>query len=223
MGRVRPRIHPRQGLPGREPDLQATRQRGHRHAALRQPRPGRLRRRLGRRFVLPQGRRHRARGGVHERLGPRGAAARRALVRRRGRDRRRPRLSRPCARWPASARRTSPRTSSTTTTPSSTGSRPTERRRSSSAARRSPSSGTSSRTSAPPICASGSRTLRRALLVMHSPTDNTVGIANASEIFRTAGTRAASSPSRAPTTCSPARTRPRGRPASSAPGPTPTC
>ena len=30
------------------------------------------------------------------------------------------------------------------------------------------------------------RTLRRALLVMHSPTDNLVGIANASEIFRTA-------------------------------------
>ena len=30
------------------------------------------------------------------------------------------------------------------------------------------------------------RTLRRALLVMHSPTDNTVGIENASEIFRTA-------------------------------------
>jgi pimeloyl-ACP methyl ester carboxylesterase len=30
------------------------------------------------------------------------------------------------------------------------------------------------------------RTLRRPLLVMHSPTDNTVGIANASEIFRTA-------------------------------------
>jgi alpha-beta hydrolase superfamily lysophospholipase len=30
------------------------------------------------------------------------------------------------------------------------------------------------------------RTLRRALIVMHSPTDNTVGIANASEIFRTA-------------------------------------
>jgi alpha/beta superfamily hydrolase len=30
------------------------------------------------------------------------------------------------------------------------------------------------------------RTLRRALLVMHSPTDNTVGIANASQIFRTA-------------------------------------
>jgi alpha/beta superfamily hydrolase len=30
------------------------------------------------------------------------------------------------------------------------------------------------------------RTLRRALLVMHSPTDNTVGIANASEIFRAA-------------------------------------
>jgi alpha-beta hydrolase superfamily lysophospholipase len=30
------------------------------------------------------------------------------------------------------------------------------------------------------------RTLRRALLVMHSPTDNTVGIANASEIFQTA-------------------------------------
>ncbi len=29
-------------------------------------------------------------------------------------------------------------------------------------------------------------TLRRALLVMHSPTDNTVGIANASEIFRAA-------------------------------------
>ncbi|GAB3224973.1 alpha/beta hydrolase family protein [Mycolicibacterium hippocampi] len=29
-------------------------------------------------------------------------------------------------------------------------------------------------------------TLRRALLVMHSPTDNTVGIENASEIFRTA-------------------------------------
>jgi putative redox protein len=30
------------------------------------------------------------------------------------------------------------------------------------------------------------RTLHRALLVMHSPTDNTVGIENASEIFRTA-------------------------------------
>jgi alpha-beta hydrolase superfamily lysophospholipase len=30
------------------------------------------------------------------------------------------------------------------------------------------------------------RTLRRALLVMHSPSDNTVGIANASDIFRTA-------------------------------------
>ncbi|HJR90353.1 MAG TPA: alpha/beta hydrolase [Aeromicrobium sp.] len=30
------------------------------------------------------------------------------------------------------------------------------------------------------------RTLRRPLLVMHSPTDNTVGIANASEIFRAA-------------------------------------
>ena len=30
------------------------------------------------------------------------------------------------------------------------------------------------------------RTLRKALLVMHSPTDNTVGIANASQIFRTA-------------------------------------
>ncbi|MDZ4232839.1 MAG: alpha/beta hydrolase [Dietzia sp.] len=30
------------------------------------------------------------------------------------------------------------------------------------------------------------KTLRRALLVMHSPTDNTVGIANASEIFRAA-------------------------------------
>ncbi len=30
------------------------------------------------------------------------------------------------------------------------------------------------------------RTLRRALLVVHSPTDNTVGIANASEIFRAA-------------------------------------
>ncbi|MCH9668111.1 MAG: lysophospholipase [Actinomycetia bacterium] len=30
------------------------------------------------------------------------------------------------------------------------------------------------------------RSLRRALLVMHSPTDNTVGIANASEIFRAA-------------------------------------
>jgi alpha-beta hydrolase superfamily lysophospholipase len=30
------------------------------------------------------------------------------------------------------------------------------------------------------------RTLRRALLVMHSPTDNTVGIANASAIFRAA-------------------------------------
>ncbi|MDG4666712.1 alpha/beta fold hydrolase [Mycobacterium sp. 236(2023)] len=30
------------------------------------------------------------------------------------------------------------------------------------------------------------KTLRRALLVMHSPTDNTVGIANASDIFRAA-------------------------------------
>ena len=30
------------------------------------------------------------------------------------------------------------------------------------------------------------RTLRRALIVLHSPTDNTVGIANASDIFRTA-------------------------------------
>jgi putative redox protein len=31
------------------------------------------------------------------------------------------------------------------------------------------------------------RNLRLPLLVMHSPTDNTVGIANASEIFRAAG------------------------------------
>ena len=30
------------------------------------------------------------------------------------------------------------------------------------------------------------RTLHRALMVMHSPTDNTVGIANASKIFRAA-------------------------------------
>jgi putative redox protein len=30
------------------------------------------------------------------------------------------------------------------------------------------------------------RKLRRPLLIMHSPTDNTVGIANASEIFRAA-------------------------------------
>ena len=30
------------------------------------------------------------------------------------------------------------------------------------------------------------RTLRKALLVMHSPTDNTVGITNASQIFRAA-------------------------------------
>ena len=30
------------------------------------------------------------------------------------------------------------------------------------------------------------RTLHRALLVMHSPTDNTVGITNASQIFRAA-------------------------------------
>lgn len=30
------------------------------------------------------------------------------------------------------------------------------------------------------------RTLKRALLVMHSPTDNTVGITNASKIFRAA-------------------------------------
>ena len=30
------------------------------------------------------------------------------------------------------------------------------------------------------------RTLKRALLVLHSPTDNTVGIANASQIFRAA-------------------------------------
>ena len=32
----------------------------------------------------------------------------------------------------------------------------------------------------------GGGSLRRALLVMHSPTDNTVGIANASQIFRAA-------------------------------------
>jgi hypothetical protein len=55
MGRVRPRIHPRQGLPGREPDRQATRQRGHRHAALRQPRPRPVRGRRGKRLVLQQG------------------------------------------------------------------------------------------------------------------------------------------------------------------------
>lgn len=34
-------------------------------------------------------------------------------------------------------------------------------------------------------CARANWTLRQALLVMHSPTDNTVGIANASDIFRT--------------------------------------
>ena len=56
------------------------------------------------------------------------------------------------------------------------------------------------------------RTLKRALLVMHSPTDNTVGIANASEIFRAARHPRASSRSRAPTICSPARTRRHGLP-----------
>ena len=119
-------------------------------------------------------------------VGPRGAAARRALVRRRGRDRRRPRLPDRRRRWPASGRRTNPATSSTTTTPWS---------------QRIEAEGEA------PFLVGGKaltlkrhfiedvraadlreqiRTLRRALLVMHSPTDNTVGIANASEIFRAA-------------------------------------
>ena len=91
-----------------------------------------------------------------------------------------------CAPWRASARRTTPPTSSTTTT------RCVERIMEEGEA---------------PFLVGGKaltlrrhfiedvraadlreriRTLRRALLVMHSPTDNTVGIANASEIFRAA-------------------------------------
>jgi hypothetical protein len=46
---------------------------------------------------------------------------------------------------------------------------------------------------------------------MHSPTDNAVGIANTSDIFRT-DIPAASSRSKAPTTSSQARTRLRGQP-----------
>ena len=37
LGRVRPRLHPRQGLAGGQSDLQAAGERGHRHAPLRQP------------------------------------------------------------------------------------------------------------------------------------------------------------------------------------------
>ena len=119
-------------------------------------------------------------------LGPRGAAARRALLRGLGRDRRAPTSARRWRRWPASARRTNPPTSSTTTTPW---------------CERIEADGEA------PFLIGGKaltlkrhfiedvraadlreriRTLRRALLVMHSPTDNTVGIANASEIFRAA-------------------------------------
>ena len=66
------------------------------------------------------------------------------------------------------------------------------------------------------------RTLRRALLVMHSPTDNTVASRTRARSSGRRGTRAASCPWRAPTTCSPAATRPSGQPGSSAPGQTPT-
>ena len=88
--------------------------------------------------------------------------------------------------WPASGRRTSRSTSSTTTTPCSSGSRPT--------ARRSFVAGgkalTLRRHFIDDVRATDLRerirTLKRALLVMHSPTDNTVGVRNASQIFQTA-------------------------------------
>jgi hypothetical protein len=51
------------------------------------------------------------------------------------------------------------------------------------------------------------RGLRLPLLILHSPTDNTVGIANASEIFRTANIPAASFPSRVRTIWLPAPAR----------------
>lgn len=66
------------------------------------------------------------------------------------------------------------------------------------------------------------RTLRRALLVMHSPTDNTVGIANASEIFRAARHPRSFVSLEGAAISSPVSTRPGGPPASSAPGPIPT-
>jgi len=67
------------------------------------------------------------------------------------------------------------------------------------------------------------RTLRRPLLVMHSPTDNTVGIANASQIFRAAlHPRSFVSLEGARTTFSRAGTKPGEQPGSSAHGRIPT-
>jgi hypothetical protein len=65
------------------------------------------------------------------------------------------------------------------------------------------------------------RTLRRALLVTHSPTANTVGIANASDIFRTARhPRGFVSLEGADHLMNRTRPSQTSRPASSAPGPT---
>ncbi len=82
MGRLRARLHPRQGVPRRRPHLQGVGRRGRRDAPLRQPRARRLRGRLGRRVVHPQGGRHRARGGVHDRARLPGRPAGRPLLRR---------------------------------------------------------------------------------------------------------------------------------------------
>ncbi len=66
------------------------------------------------------------------------------------------------------------------------------------------------------------RRLTVPLLVMHSPTDSTVSVENASAIFKAAPHPRSFVSWRGPTTCSPRVVRPGARPASSAPGPTST-
>ena len=78
LGSVLTRLHAGQEQPRCQPDLQAARERRHRNAAVRRPRTRRLRRGLGRRFVLTQDRRHCAGGaGLPERDRPLSATARR--------------------------------------------------------------------------------------------------------------------------------------------------
>ncbi|WP_425824892.1 hypothetical protein [Streptomyces fractus] len=66
------------------------------------------------------------------------------------------------------------------------------------------------------------RSLRRPLLVMHSPTDNTVGIGNTDQIFREARHPQSFVALEEATTCCPHAVRPSAPLAFSAPGPTST-
>ena len=183
---VRALLHLRQGRAGGEAHCGGARGQGHRHAALRLHRP-RLERRRFRQFdLLLQCRRSRPR----RRSSARDAEGARDPDRPQPRGRRDPRCRRPDRRkpkpWSPSQHRPIPRMSPACSGIMSTTSAHRARRRSRSPAGPSPSSANSSTTSPKTRLMEKIAHLHKALLVMHSPTDDTVGIDNATRIFVTA-------------------------------------